>query len=157
MLGRWLPAYTKRPKRRTVESPKFYFADVGVVNTLAKRRGLEPGSPLFGKAFENWVHHELVAYNAYRELYASLSYWRLTTGVEVDFVVDDVRAAVEAKATRNVTSDDLKGLRQLRAEHSDIGSRWVVCLEAKLRQTEDGIRIVPVPDFVRSLWAGELF
>ena len=28
---RWLPAYRKRPKRR-VTKPKFYFADVGVVN-----------------------------------------------------------------------------------------------------------------------------
>ena len=157
LLGRWLPAYTKRPKRRTVQSPKFYFADVGVVNTLAKRRALSPGGALFGKAFENWVHHELVAYNAYRELFARLSYWRLTTGVEVDFVVDDLRAAVEAKATRNVTTDDLKGLRQLRAEHARLGTRWVVCLEAKRRRTEDGISILPAGEFARCLWAGELF
>ena len=37
LLGRWLPAYRKRPKRRVVASPKFYLADVGVVNFLAKR------------------------------------------------------------------------------------------------------------------------
>jgi predicted AAA+ superfamily ATPase len=29
LLGRWLPAYTKRPKRRVIAAPKFYFADVG--------------------------------------------------------------------------------------------------------------------------------
>lgn len=154
LLGRWLPAYTKRPKRRTVQSPKFYFADVGVVNDLARRRDLEPGNAQFGKAFENWVHHELVAYNAYHELYAPLSYWRLTTGVEVDFVIDDLRAAVEAKATRSVTSDDLKGLRQLRAEHPNLGQAWVVSLEPKARRTQDGIRIVPAREFARSLWAG---
>jgi predicted AAA+ superfamily ATPase len=34
LLGRWLPAYTKRPKRRVIAAPKFYFADVGVVNHL---------------------------------------------------------------------------------------------------------------------------
>jgi uncharacterized protein len=157
LLGRWLPAYTKRPKRRIVQSPKFYFADVGVVNILAKRNELEPGSALFGKAFENWVHHELVAYNAYRERDATLSYWRLTTGSEVDFVVDDVRAAVEAKASRKVTSDDLKGLRQLREDHPRLGSAWVVSLETKMRRTDDGITIMPVPDFIRRLWAGEIF
>jgi uncharacterized protein len=37
LLGRWLLAYTKRPKRRIIAAPKFYFADVGVVNYLARR------------------------------------------------------------------------------------------------------------------------
>ena len=40
-------------------APKFYFFDVGVVNFLANRGWLKPGSELFGKAFENWVYHEL--------------------------------------------------------------------------------------------------
>ena len=55
LLGRWLPAYTKRPKRRVVAAPKFYFSDVGVVNHLARRGRMQPGGELFGKAFENWV------------------------------------------------------------------------------------------------------
>ncbi|MFP4049132.1 MAG: ATP-binding protein, partial [Desulfovermiculus sp.] len=42
LLGRWLPAYTKRRKRRVISSPKFYFADVAVVNFLAKRGSLQP-------------------------------------------------------------------------------------------------------------------
>lgn len=157
LLGRWLPAYTKRPKRRIVQSPKFYFADVGVVNILAKRNELEQGNALFGKALENWVHHELVTYNAYREREATLSYWRLTTGAEVDFIVDDVRAAVETKASRKVTSDDLKGLRQLREEHPRLGSAWVVSLESRARRTDDGITILPVKDFIARLWGGEIF
>jgi uncharacterized protein len=157
LLGRWLPAYVKRPKRRIIQSPKFYFADVGVVNALARRNQLEPGSALFGKAFENWVHHELVAYNSYQERSASLSYWKLTTGVEVDFVVNDVRAAIEAKATHKVTSDDLKGLRNLREDHPRLASAWVASLEPKARRTEDGIWILPALEFTRRLWAGEIF
>ena len=57
LLGRWLPAYKKRAKRRVITAPKFYFSDVGVVNFLAKRKGLVPGSPYYGKAFENWLFH----------------------------------------------------------------------------------------------------
>lgn len=48
LLGRSLPAWRKRPKRRTIGAPKFYFADVGVVNRLARRRpagGGLPGAP----------------------------------------------------------------------------------------------------------------
>ena len=32
LLGSFVPAYTVKPKRRTIQSPKFYFRDVGVVN-----------------------------------------------------------------------------------------------------------------------------
>lgn len=157
LLGRWLPAYTKRPKRRIIQAPKFYFADVGVVNALGRRHQLEPGGALFGKAFENWVHHELVAYNSYRERDATLSYWRLTTGAEVDFVVNDAEAAVEAKATRKVTSDDLKGLRNLREDHPRVATAWVTSLEPKARRTDDGIWVLPAMEFARRLWRGDLF
>ena len=55
LLGRFLPAYRRRPKRRVVAAPKFYFGDVGVVNFLARRGALQPGGEPFGKAFENSI------------------------------------------------------------------------------------------------------
>lgn len=157
LLAHWLPAYRKRPKRRVIEAPKFYFSDVGVVNFLAKRRGLEPGSPLYGKAFESWCFHELRAFNAYAERHADLTYWRLASGVEIDFVVDDFRLALEAKAARKITADHLRGLRTLVADHPEAGRRVVVCLEPKAYRTDDGIEILPAKDFVRRLWSGKLF
>lgn len=156
LLGRWLPAYRRRPKRRIAVAPKFYFADVGVVNHLASRGRLAPRSELFGKAFENWVHHELTAHNSYAEAYAKLSYWRLTTGAEVDFIVNDMELAVEVKATERVADHHLKGLRELAVEHPNIGSRLVVCLERTTRRTEDGILILPATEFVRRLGEGEI-
>jgi predicted AAA+ superfamily ATPase len=157
LLGRWLPAYTARPKRRVIGSPKFYFFDVGVVNQLARRGHIEQGGELFGKAFESWVFHELSAANAYRERYTELSYWRLASGTEVDFVVDDVRIAIEAKATAKVTSDHVKGLRELRVDHPRVRRRVVVCLEPRRRRTEDGIEILGVPAFLEEIAAGRLF
>jgi len=150
LLGRWLPAYTRRPKRRVIGAPKFYFADVGVVNHLARRGRMEPGGELFGKAFENWVLHELQAYNAYHERFAELAYWRLASGIEVDFIIGDMKIAIEAKATPRVTSDHLKGLRHLRQDHPR-ARRVVVCLEPRRRTTEDGIEILPVAAFVGEL------
>ena len=157
LLGRWLPAYTKKPKRRVISSPKFYFSDVGVVNFLAKRGRLEPGSDLFGKAFENWCHHELAAYNAYSESFAELAYWRLASGREVDFIVNSMDVAIETKSTRKITSDHLTGLRQIFVDHPGVKRRLVVCLERKLRTTTDGIEIVPVDMFTKMLWAGQIF
>jgi predicted AAA+ superfamily ATPase len=153
LLGRWLPGYVRRPKRRVIGSPKFYFADVGVVNHLARRGRLEPGGELFGKAFENWVHHELRAHQAYHGGSDELSYWRLASGIEVDFIVGSMRVAIEAKATGRVTADHLKGLRHLHADHPR-ARRVLVCLEPRRRTTEDGIEILPAPAFVAAL--GEL-
>jgi predicted AAA+ superfamily ATPase len=157
LLGRWLPAYVKRPKRRVIAAPKFFFADVGVVNHLARRGELRPGSELYGKAFENWVFHELIAHNAYAQAFARLSYWRLASGIEVDFIVNDMQAAIEAKATSKVTADHLRGLRALVQDHPRIKQRLIVCLEPKSRRTEDGILILPAAKFYELLKSRELF
>lgn len=157
LLGRYLPAYARRPKRRTIRAPRFFFADVAVVNLLARRGRVEPGSELFGKAFENWVHHELAAYAQYRRQYYELSYWRLTTGAEVDFIIDDMAYAVEAKASRSVTADHLRGLRELLREHPRVKKRFIVSLDAHPRVTEDGIEVLPYSVFVQRLWQGNLF
>ena len=156
LLGRWLPAYRKRPKRRVIGSPKFYFVDVGVVNRLARRGELLPGSEMYGKAFENWVFHELSAFLSYREFDGALSYWRLASGIEVDFVLGDMQAAIEAKSSARITRDHLKGLRSLAEDHPRVGRRVVVCREPRSRKTDDGIEILPSATFVRRLWSGDL-
>jgi len=158
LLGRFLPSYTRRPKRRVIQSPKFYFADVGVVNHLARRGTLARGSELFGKALENLVHHELTAFREYREQSWDLSYWRLASGVEVDFIVaaSGIRAAIEVKSTEHAGDHHLGGLRAIVVDHRSIGHRILVCLEPKRRVTVDGIEILPVTEFLERLWKGTL-
>ena len=156
LLGRFLPAYTHRPKRRVLKPPKFYFADVGVVHQLARRGRVEPGAELYGKALENWVFHELSAHRVYSDAYYDLSYWRLASGVEVDFIVNDVQVVLEVKATHRVASQHLKGLREIALDHPHVKRRVLVCLEETPRRTEAGIDILPVREFARQLWDGEL-
>jgi predicted AAA+ superfamily ATPase len=156
LLGRWLPAYRKRPKRRVIGAPKFYFADVGVVNRLARRGELLPGSELYGKAFENWVFHELSAFVSYRGFDGELSYWRLASGIEVDFILGEMRVAIEAKSSERITRDHLHGLRNLVEDHPRVGRRIVVCREPRARKTDDGIDILPAATFVKRLWEGEI-
>ena len=156
LLGSWAPAWRKRPKRRVIQAPKFYFADVGIVNRLARRGRLERGSEAFGHAFENWVHHELSAFVSYRGYDGELCHWRLAGGTEVDFVLGDMNLAVEAKASRHIGRQHLKGLRSLIQDHPEVGRRVVVSLEPRSRTTEDGVEVLPPEAFVRRLWSGEL-
>ncbi len=157
LLARMLPPYRKRPKRRLSLADKFYFHDVGVVNFLARRGALEPRSELFGKAFENWVFHELRCYNSYRERFAEFSFWRLSTGAEVDFIVNDMACAIECKSSASVQTHHLKGLRELAQDHPGVGRRILVCTEPKSRTTSDGIDVLNVADFIAMLWSGGLF
>ncbi len=86
-----------------------------------------------------------------------MSYWRLSTGVEVDFLVNDIELAVECKASSRVRPEHLKGLRELAKEHPLIQRRVIVSLVDTPRMTEDGIEILPVEDFCRLLWADDLY
>jgi predicted AAA+ superfamily ATPase len=74
----------------------------------------------------------------------------------VDFIVDDMAMAVEAKSTRSVHGDHLKGLRELAADYPRAKKRIVVSLDPKPRSTEDGIEILPYNVFAERLWANDL-
>ena len=155
LIGQFLPAYVKRPKRRVMHSPKFYFFDVGIVNFLSKRGLVKAGSPFFGKAFENWLFHELISYLHYKEINEDLTYWKLSSGAEVDFIIGDMKIAIEAKARADIHSDHLKGLRELSHDHPALKSRIVVSCVPRARKTEDGIWILPYQEFLKNLWGGE--
>lgn len=154
-LGTLLPPFAHRKARRKpVARAKLFFFDVGVANALGSRGEILPGGPAFGAALEQLVFCELSAWLAYSRDPRPLTYWRTEDGSEVDFVVGD-EAAIEVKATRSVTRRDLSGLRRLAAE-IPLKNRILVCREPVVRVVE-GIRILPVVDFLRGLWAGEVF
>ena len=155
LMGVFLPAFTLRPKRRTLQAPKFYFRDLGVVNQLAKRGVIQPGSELFGKAFENWLFHELSVHARYSELFYDLSYWRLSSGIEVDFILGPGTVAIEAKGKHKITSNDIRGLVNFKKDFPSVEHLIIVCLEKRMRKTSEGIYILPYQEFVKSLWKGK--
>jgi predicted AAA+ superfamily ATPase len=157
LIGYLLPSYRKRPKRRVVSADKFYFSDVGVANFLARRGEVVPGSELYGKAFENWVLHELRCYDSYKERFAGFSYWRLSSGIEVDFIINDLECAIECKSSASVHDKHLKGLRELTKEHPSVKRRILLSQEPLPRRTADGIEILNIPSFLEELWEGRLF
>jgi predicted AAA+ superfamily ATPase len=155
LLGRYLPAYTKRPKRRMILARKFYFADVGVVNKLVRRGRVEPATELYGKALESWIFHELSAFAAYRAPDLRISYWRTASGAEVDFVLEDATVGIEVKSSANIGDTHLRGLRALRADQPAAKKLVCVCNESRARRTHDGIDILPTMEFLTRLWKGE--
>lgn len=153
LLGFELLPFLGSRKRKAITRSKFYFFDIGVANTLARRGEVHPGSALFGECFEHWVILELRAYLSLRRRDEPLQYWRAKTGFEVDLVVGD-QLAVEIKASPQITERHLKGLKALREERV-VKSFHVVSLDPVPR-TVDGISIHPWREFLGALWGGQL-
>jgi len=152
LVLRELPAWRKSKKRKPLASSKYYFFDVGVAATLQGRR-FPPGSgtPEFGEAFETYLMHELTSYSDYVSG-EPLSYWRSTSGFDVDFIIGD-HTAVEVKAKENLSASDLKSLRAL-AEEKKLKRFLCVSLEPRPRKLE-GVSILPFRDFLEHLWGGQ--
>lgn len=154
LLGRFCPAFQKRPKRRVIESPKFYFFDVGVAGALLKRGRVEYGGESFGKAFEHFIFTELTAYSHYSGKDFPVSYWRTTSQLEVDFILGDHEVALEIKGTPAVKDKHFKGLKAFADEYKTRRA-IVVSLDERPRQAGDYL-VLPWRDFLARLWTGEI-
>jgi predicted AAA+ superfamily ATPase len=154
LTGRFVHSYQKKPKRRVILAPRFYYFDVGIANFLLKRRSIEPGSETFGKAFEHYIYHEIYSHSSYSGLNYPISYWRTTSQIEVDFILGNNEVAIEVKASQQVTSRHLKGLKAF-AEEYEV-KRLILVSTDPMPRLVDTILILPWNQFLDKLWAGEI-
>ncbi len=152
MIGRFLPSFQKKPKRRVILAPKFYLFDVGITNYLVKRGNIESGSEAFGKAFEHFIYQEIIAHSHYSDLNYPISFWRTTSQMEVDFILGDHEVAVEVKSTQSAKPKHLSGLKSFAGEYS-VKKQILVTNDDYPRQV-DGITVLPWKEFLERLWGG---
>lgn len=105
-----LEPYAVNRTVRLIKSPKLYWNDAGLGLHLAS--GGQSMAP-DGAHFENLVLCDLTAW---KNLYApapNVMYWRTTSGIEVDFVIEwkDQLFAIEVKAGANPGRKDARGVR----------------------------------------------
>jgi len=154
LIGYEIPAYTKVMKRKVVQSPRFYFFDVGIANYLTGRMSLRLGTDEFGHAFEHLIIQELVAYLSYTDSTQRLSYWRTYGGQEVDAILGDAKVAIEIKSSEEIKPKHKKGLYTFGEEHPD--ARLIIVSLDKMTRLSNGIECIYVYDFLRMLWNGEI-
>ena len=154
LIGYIIPAFTLSKKRKALQSPKFYYFDIGIVNHLLHRRKLLPGSVDFGHAFEHFMIQEIIAYLSYTESYEQLSYWRTSNGYEVDAIIGEGRIAIELKSSEEVQSRHTKGLKAFEEEFPN--ARKIIVSLDKNRRTLNGIEIIPATEFLKMMWNNEI-
>lgn len=154
LIGRFIPTFQKKPKRRVVQAPKFYYFDVGVANSLLKRGKIEMGSEAFGNSFEHFIYQELYAHSKYSDLNYLISYWRTSSQIEVDFILGDHEVAVEVKGTNNIQTRHLKGLQSFSEEYAV--KKLIIVSNDPLERKIGAITVMPWKVFLTQLWAGEI-
>ena len=149
LIGFLLPAWTESKKRKAIKTGKFYFFDPGVTHTLAGTESLDPNSDLYGKSFEQFIWMELRAYLNYRRKKMELTYWRSKNGHEVDFLLG-TRTAIEVKATKKISRNDLKGLKYLKEE--GVFQNLILVSQDPVSTLADNILTLPWENFLADLW-----
>lgn len=161
LLGYYVYPFKKKVKRDLISAtPKFYMFDVGVANYLAKQKVISLKGALAGKSFEHYIFMELKAYIGMKRKRVDICYWRTKTGLEVDFILAQVKLAIEVKISEQVHKQDLKGLIAFCEENPE--TQAIVISQDKrprvLEATpEINIHILPWEIFLKKLWAEEWF
>jgi predicted AAA+ superfamily ATPase len=158
LLGQWLQPWKLKRATKQVAHPKFYLFDSGVARALSGRIPYPPTSEELGPLLETWILGELMAYVAYRQLGYTLHFWRTPDGVEVDFLCETTKGytAIEVKAAANWDRRFLRGLTRIGEE---LGPRKVTCYGVFLGSRAanwDGVAVLPVLEFLRRLWQGDI-
>jgi len=151
LLGEMLNPWNHGAKRKAVSAGKFYFFDLGVRNTLASIRSVEPGTDAWGRAMEHFVYRELRTYIDYTNDSRELTFWRTRDNREVDFILGD-DTAIEVKTVQNPSERHLKNLKDLKAE-GKFKHLLLVCAVDTPRRLQD-IEIIPLQVFLQRLWGG---
>lgn len=110
-----LEPYSVNRTKRLIKSPKLYWSDTGLALHLSGNA--EPT----GAHLENLVLADLLAWRDARVPRPEVLFWRTTTDLEVDFVIEhgDRLLAVEAKAAKRPGLADSRGLRAFRDEYGE--------------------------------------
>ncbi len=155
LLAIRIDPFKKRQSRQVItRAPKYYLFDVGVAGFLTRRRLEEEKGEQFGKAFEHFILMEIVAYRGYKRKYFDINFWRTKTALEVDFILDRGKVAIEVKGKNRVDRRDLRPIAAFKEDYSP--DRAVMVCNEREKRIHRGIEIIPWREFLSELWAGKI-
>jgi uncharacterized protein len=150
LVGFLLPPFQHGKKRKAVATSKFYFFDVGVAHSLQGTTFLAPQTSAYGRAFEHFIASELRTYLSYRHPQRALTFWRTTSHLEVDFIID-TSIAIEVKAGSRVTERDSQSLQAL-SQETKLTRKILVSMDPQAKVFDSGVECIPVDEFLTQLW-----
>jgi uncharacterized protein len=166
LLGHFLPAYRPNVKVREQAHPKFYWFDPGVARAAA---GLlfDPIDRLWqGTALETMIYHELRVYNHTRNKNRPIYFYRTGSGAEIDFVIETRKrrpssrahiVCLEVKTAEKWIRKWEKPMRSLGDDSRLQVDKMLGIYTGRRAYHFDGIDVLPVSEFLKRLYQGEVF
>jgi uncharacterized protein len=154
LIGTTLLPLKSTKERKCISKGKFYFFDLGVLNSMLKRKTVTPKTREYGELFEHCIYLELIAYREYFSPDSDIHFWRIDDECEVDFIINQ-EIAIEVKSTDYVQQKDFKGIKAF-AARGKCRRKIVVSQDKDLRLVGD-IEVIPYHFFLQMLWNKELF
>lgn len=133
-----IPAWSRNSGERVIKSPKLFLVDAALA--IAASRETKPS----GFHLETLVATDLCSWRD-QEPDRGLHHWRLGTGQEVDFILEEAGqlVAVEVKAATRVDGSDARHLHTFLAAHSVARRGLVLSNDPEIRDLGRGILASP--------------
>ncbi|MBI5139213.1 ATP-binding protein [Candidatus Nomurabacteria bacterium] len=149
-----IDGWTRSVRKQLLKSPKYYFFDCGILNTINGdiRTELKAGSRRFGDLFETLIILEIIRLNHYWETGFQFHYWRTNSGTEVDLILRkspaDPLIAIEIKSGLAPGPEDLSGLKSFLSENPN--TKPIVLSRTPNAYEIEGIPILPWMEGIQS-------
>ncbi len=145
--------FAKSSKRRLIQHPRYFFFDAGVLNGALSNFAVSPDR--IGALFEHLVLQSIRATADALDRDIRISGYRTEAGAEVNLIVeiDDRVFAIEIKASANLDSGDLRGLRSFTEYHGKKTHPLVVFLGTRT-QRWDEVEVLDLPRALKAIFGG---
>jgi predicted AAA+ superfamily ATPase len=166
LLGHFLPAYRPSVKVREQTHPKFYWFDPGAARGAA---GLlfDPVDGMWrGAALETLIYHELRVFNHTRNRNREIFFYRTASGTEIDFVIETRKrqpssvphiVCIEVKLADKWNRSWERAMRSLKSSSQINVERMIGVYTGKRAYHFNGLEVLPVEDFLKRLYQGNIF
>lgn len=95
-----------------------------------------------------------IANLSYNNSDKALTYWRTSSGHEVDAIIGDGLVAIEIKSNNEVSSRHLKGLKAFKEDFP--AARAIVVSMDKNKRILNEVEIFPAVEFLKELWSDKI-
>ncbi|MDQ2994243.1 MAG: AAA family ATPase [Pseudomonadota bacterium] len=139
--------YITNTMQRIVKSPKGYLTNNGLISILTGLHDLNTleKSSLIGHRLENWFLTELHVWLARSVYRSNIYYWRLPTGVEVDFIIEKKPAIYPFEVTYATRVRNEKVNNLLKFMHQEPKAQWGFYIYRGDFKIDEKTRIIYIP------------
>lgn len=148
-----IDSFAKSEKRRLTQHPKFYCFDVGVLNACLS--GWSTGPDRIGNLFEHFIVQQIRSLQKSLNVDIRLTTYRTENNAEVDLILETDKKvfALEIKASKNIGSSDLSGLKSFADFYGKKHMPIVLYMDKIERSLSDGIRALPWQQGLREVFS----